>query len=72
MRRNLWGAIERYIKQHSPAELAEASRATLIQQIATQAPATTYLAGGQISIESLANLIDEVIAELTKEDTEGG
>lgn len=70
MRRNLQGAIERYIKQRTPEELAPEARAALVQQVAAQAPATTYLATGQISIEALAHLIDEVIAELAKEGTE--
>jgi hypothetical protein len=70
-RRNLWGAIERYIKQHPPAELVPAARAALVQTIAAQTPAETYLAGGQITVESLASLVDEVIAELT-EHSKGG
>jgi hypothetical protein len=61
-RRNLWGAIERYIKQLPSETLAPAARTALVQQIAAQAPAETYLAGGQITIEGLASLIDEVIA----------
>jgi hypothetical protein len=69
MIRNLREAIERDVKQRTPAELAPAARATLVQQIAVQAPAGTYIAGGQISIEGLAHLVDEVIAE---EDTEEG
>ena len=70
-RRNLWGAIERHIKERTPAELAPATRAGLVQQVAAQAPAETYLAGGQITVESLASLIDEVIAELTREEDTG-
>jgi hypothetical protein len=69
-RRNLWGAIERYIKQRPPAELTPAARVSLVQTIAAQIPAETYLAGGQITVEGLASLVDEVIAELSPK--EGG
>ena len=71
-RRNLQGATKRYMKQRPPEELAPEARAALVQQIAAQAPARIYLAAGQISIEAPTQLIDEVIAELAKEDTEGG
>lgn len=67
-RRNLWGAIERYVKQLPPEALALTARTALVQQVAAQAPAEIYLAGGQVTIENLTSLINEVIAELaTKE-----
>lgn len=66
MMRNIREAIERYVKQCYPAELALTARATLAQQITAQDPARAYIAGGQISVEAIAHLVDEVIAELTE------